>query len=154
MLKDLFMQAANITGKEMEKEQSGLFREESMHGLAWIHVHVRRGAGLKMNVSFMMQWRLMRKYIPNLKLHNSKYPTPGELKSKIRYGNIEFDGDFSKDSPGSDLIRSLILDDKSGPLFITAWGGQSTIARALKSIEEQYEYTMDWEMIKKRYRIK
>ena len=32
-LKDLFMQAVNITGKEMEKELSGLFREESMHGL-------------------------------------------------------------------------------------------------------------------------
>ena len=90
------------------------------------------------------------KVYPNLKLHNSKYPTPSELKSKIRYGNIEFDGDFSKDSPGSDLIRSLILDDKPGPLFITAWGGQSTIARALKSIEEQYEYTMDWEKIKKK----
>jgi len=32
-LKDLFMQAANITGKEMEKELNGLFLEESMHGL-------------------------------------------------------------------------------------------------------------------------
>jgi len=91
-----------------------------------------------------------QKVYPNLKLHNSNYPTPDELKSKIRYGNIEFDGDFSKDSPGSDLIKSLILDDKPGPLFITAWGGQSTIARALKSIEEQYEYGTEWEKIKKK----
>jgi len=91
-----------------------------------------------------------QKVYPNLKLHNSNYPTPDELKSKIRYGNIEFDGDFSKDSPGSDLIKSLILDDKPGPLFITAWGGQSTIARALKSIEEQYKYNTEWEKIKKK----
>lgn len=91
-----------------------------------------------------------QKVYPNLKLHNSNYPAPEELRSKIRYGNIEFDGDYSKDSPGSDLIRSLILDNKPGPLFITAWGGQSTIARALKSIQEQYEYTTEWETIKKK----
>ena len=77
------------------------------------------------------------KVYPNLKVHNPDYPSPDELKSKIRYGNIEFDGEISKDSPGSDLIKSLILDDKPGPLFITAWGGQSTIARALRSIQEQ-----------------
>jgi hypothetical protein len=90
------------------------------------------------------------KVYPNLKIHNANYPSPDLLKSKIRYGNIEFDGDISKNSPGSDLIRSLILDNKPGQLFITAWGGQSTIARALKSIQEQYEFTAEWEMIKKK----
>lgn len=90
------------------------------------------------------------KVYPNLKVHNPAYPSPDDLKAKIRYGNIEFDGDISKDSPGSDLIKSLMLDDKPGPLFITAWGGQSTIARALKSIQEQYEYTMQWEAIKRK----
>ena len=88
------------------------------------------------------------KAYPNLKVHNPKYPTPNELKSKIRYGNIEFDGDISKDSPGSELIKSLILDDKPGKLFITAWGGHSTIARALKSIQDQYEFTTEWEAIR------
>ena len=43
-----------------------------------------------------------------------------------------------------------MLDDKPGPLFITAWGGQSTIARALKSIQEQYEYTTEWVSIKEK----
>jgi hypothetical protein len=90
------------------------------------------------------------KVYPNLKIHNTNYPAPDELKSKVRFGNIEFDGDISKDSPGSDLIKSLMLDDKPGPLFITAWGGQSTIARALKSIQEQYENTTLWEAIKKK----
>lgn len=90
------------------------------------------------------------KSYPNLKIHNSNYPAPADLQSKIRYGNIDFDGDISKNSPGSDLIKSLILDDKPGPLFITAWGGASTIARALKVIQEQYEYTTEWDAIKKK----
>ncbi len=90
------------------------------------------------------------KVYPNLKVHNPDYPSPDDLKSKIRFGNVEFDGDFSKDTPGSDLIKSLMLDDQPGPLYITAWGGASTIARALKSIEEQYEGKAEWPSIKAR----
>jgi hypothetical protein len=88
------------------------------------------------------------KVYPNLKVHNPGYATPAELRSRIRHGNIEFDGDMSKDTPGSQLIKDLMLDDKPGQLYIAAWGGQSTIARALKSIQEQYEYTAQWETIK------
>jgi cellulose-binding protein len=32
---------------------------------------------------------------PNLRVHDRRYPTPAELKSKIRWGNVEFDGDCS-----------------------------------------------------------
>ncbi|HTJ53610.1 MAG TPA: nucleoside hydrolase-like domain-containing protein [Cyclobacteriaceae bacterium] len=88
------------------------------------------------------------KVYENLKIHNSNYPTPQDLKSKIRFGNIEFDGDYSKDTPGSDLIKSLMLDGNLEPLYITAWGGQSTIARALKSIQDQYEKTSAWSGIR------
>lgn len=88
------------------------------------------------------------KVYTNLRTHNPAYPSPEELLSKIKYGNIEFDGDFSKDTPGSDLIKSLMLDNEPGQLFITAWGGQSTIARALRSIQDQYEFTTDWAAIK------
>lgn len=95
-----------------------------------------------------------KKVYANLKVHNANYPSPELLKSKIRYGNIEFDGDISKNSPGSDLIKSLMLDDKPGQLFITAWGGQSTIARALKAIEEEYGNTTQWEAIKKKVSAK
>jgi hypothetical protein len=90
------------------------------------------------------------KAYPNLKIHNQDYPSPAFLKANIRYGNIELDGEISKNTPGSDLIRELILDDKPGQLFITAWGGQSTIARALKSIEEQYQFSIQWESIRKK----
>jgi len=84
---------------------------------------------------------------PNLRVHDPNYPTPAELKSKIRWGNVEFDGDISEDSPGSDLIKALLLDDEPGPVYLLAWGGQSTIARALKSIQEQYSAKPEWAAI-------
>ena len=73
------------------------------------------------------------KVYPNLKVHDANYPTPEYLKSKIREGNVEFEGDTSKDTTGSDLIKEVLLDDKGGPVYLQAWGGQSTIARALKA---------------------
>jgi hypothetical protein len=85
---------------------------------------------------------------PNLRVHDRGYPTPEELRSKIRSGNVEFDGEMSKDTPGSNLIKSLLLDDDESPVYLHAWGGQSTIARALKSIEEQYESTPQWAAIR------
>jgi hypothetical protein len=83
----------------------------------------------------------------NLKVHDANYPTPGSLASKIREGNVEFEGDISKDTPGSDLIKQVLLDDKGGPVYLLAWGGQSTIARALKSVQLQYDTTPEWPKI-------
>jgi hypothetical protein len=90
------------------------------------------------------------KVYSNLKIHDPAYPTPAYLKSKVKYGNIEFEGDYSKDTEGSNLIKSILLDNIAGPVYVTAWGGQSTIARALKSIEDQYSGTANWTMIKKK----
>lgn len=88
------------------------------------------------------------KVYDNLIIHNPSYPSPSFLKSKIRMGNVEFDGDFSKDTPGSELIKNVILDDCPDQIFINAWGGASTIARALKSIQDIYEGTEQWDDIK------
>jgi hypothetical protein len=88
------------------------------------------------------------KAYPNLKIHDPDYPSPEELKSKIKWGNIDFDGDFSKDTDGSNLIKSLLLDDEPGPLYVTAQGGESTIARALKSIHDQFANTPRWEAVR------
>src|SRR5215831_804129 len=52
-----------------------------------------------------------RQVYPNLKVHNPDYPAPDYIKSKIKWGNVEFPGDFSKDTDGSNLIKSLLLDD-------------------------------------------
>lgn len=78
---------------------------------------------------------------PNLSVHAEGYPDPDELRSRIIVGNIEFPGDISKDSPGSDLIKSLLLDDNPCPVWLLTGAGQSTIGRALLSIEEEYKDT-------------
>ncbi|MFL6448466.1 MAG: DUF1593 domain-containing protein [Bryobacteraceae bacterium] len=94
------------------------------------------------------------KVYTNLKAHNPNYPPPAELKSKVKWGNVEFEGDYSKDTEGSNLIKSLLLDNQPGPLYVTAQGGQSTIARALKSIYDQYANTPQWETIRDRVSMK
>ena len=83
----------------------------------------------------------------NLVVHDPEYPTPAELRSKVRVGNIEFEGDISEETPGSQLIEEVLLDDEGGPVYLLAWGGPSTIARALKSIQEDYEGTPQWPAI-------
>jgi hypothetical protein len=87
---------------------------------------------------------------PTLRVHDPSYPTPAELRSKIYWGNVEFDGDVSKETPGSNRIKELLLDDEPGPIYLLAWGGQSTIARALKSIQEEYEGTPEWPAVHER----
>lgn len=83
----------------------------------------------------------------NLKVHDPSYPAPEELRSKIKIGNVDFEGDISKDTPGSDLIKEVFLDDKPGKVYAQAWGGGASVGRALKSIEEQYKGTPEWDEI-------
>ncbi len=87
---------------------------------------------------------------PNLKVHDPNYPTPEELRSKACLGNIYYQADYSYDSPGSDLLQKVLLDDDPRPVFVQAWGGSSTIARALYCIEQKYKGTDEWEAIYKK----
>lgn len=94
------------------------------------------------------------KVYDNLKMHDANYPTPDYLRSIMRWGNTEFEGDISHDTAGSDLIRALLLDGEATPVYLLAWGGESTIARALKSIEEEFGNSSDWPAIKARVSAK
>lgn len=85
---------------------------------------------------------------PNLHVHDPDYPTPNELLSLVKIGNIDFEGEMDHDTEGSNLIRSLLLNEDPRPLYLQAWGGTSTIARALKSIEERYSASRQWSRIK------
>ncbi|BCS17544.1 uncharacterized protein APUU_10372S [Aspergillus puulaauensis] len=86
---------------------------------------------------------------PNLRNHDPFYPSPEELLDSVKIGNIDFEGEMERDTQGSDFIRELLLDTKdSRPLYLQAWGGTSTIARALKSIEEEYSPSSQWANIK------
>lgn len=86
----------------------------------------------------------------NLIVHDRRYPSPEYLRSVTMDGNIYFDGDYSYDSPGSELIVKDVLDDVPGQLYVTAWGGCSTIARALFVIEQRYKGTPEWDSVYKK----
>lgn len=88
------------------------------------------------------------KVFANLKVHDPAYPAPDYLRSIVRWGNTAFEGDIAHNSAGSDLIRALLLDDAQTPVYLLAWGGESTIARALKSIEEDFGKSPDWHAIR------
>lgn len=85
----------------------------------------------------------------NLLKHDEDYPEPEYLKSIVKIGNIEFEGEMAKDTEGSDWIKSILLDNKPGPVYVQIWGGTNTLARALKSIEDEYKGTANWQDIYK-----
>ncbi len=87
---------------------------------------------------------------PNLKLHSPDFPTAEYLRSVTRIGNIDFEGEMEKNTEGSDFIKAKLLDNNSEPLYLQAWGGTNTIARALKSIEDQYKSSAQWDAIYKK----
>ncbi|MFB6187447.1 MAG: nucleoside hydrolase-like domain-containing protein [Halobacteriaceae archaeon] len=74
----------------------------------------------------------------NLKEHDPDYPSPDELRDLVYVGNIDDVGEMDKDTPGSDRIVEVLLDDDPGPVYLQAWGGTNTIARALEKIENKY----------------
>jgi hypothetical protein len=99
----------------------------------------------------------MEKYIElygqvygNLKKHAEGYPTPDYLKSVIRVGNIEFEGEMEKETEGSEFIKEILMDDEPRPVYLQIWGGTNTVARALKSIEEEYKGTPQWDSVYKK----
>lgn len=79
-----------------------------------------------------------------LRVHDPAFPSLSRLLSVVRIGNVDFEGEYDHDTDGSDLIKSLILDHDPRPLYLQAWGGTNNIARALKSIEEQFTKRNDW----------
>lgn len=87
---------------------------------------------------------------PNLIKHDKNFPKPEYLSSIIRVGNIDFEGEMEKDTEGSDFIKKILLDNNAQPVYLQIWGGTNTVARALKSIENEYRNTPKWNEISKK----
>ncbi|SOE21127.1 Protein of unknown function [Spirosomataceae bacterium TFI 002] len=82
---------------------------------------------------------------PNLIKHEKGYPTPDYLKSVNFLGNVETEGEMELITPGSQHIVKVLLDETdNNPIWIQAWGGTNTIARALKTIEEEHPEKMEY----------
>ena len=99
------------------------------------------------------------KVYPNLKVHDSGYPTPEYLRSKVFVGDenpnhIVLSGGHCKkllpgtdpiidptdweDTPGSDRIVEILLEDDPRQVFIQCWGGGNTAAKAFHKLKSQY----------------
>ncbi len=87
---------------------------------------------------------------PKLSQHAEGFPTADYLRSVVRVGNIDFEGEMEVDTEGSDFIKAKLLDDEMEPIYLQVWGGTNTIARALKSIEDQYKSTSEWDSVYKK----
>ena len=84
---------------------------------------------------------------PNLLKHAKDYPTAAALKKLVKVGNIDFEGEMVKVTEGSELIKNVLLDDNTQPVYLQIWGGTNTVARALKSIEDTYKGKANWQQI-------
>lgn len=85
------------------------------------------------------------KVYANLVQHDPDYPTPKYLRERTVLGNVAAEGEMEETTPGSELIVKVLLDETdSRPVWIQAWGGTNTIARALKTIEELHPEKMPY----------
>jgi hypothetical protein len=80
---------------------------------------------------------------PNLLKHDRGYPAPEFLQARTLLGNVRAEGEMAEVTPGSRRIVDVLLDDSDRrPVWVQAWGGTNTIARALKTIEETHPEKM------------
>ena len=75
---------------------------------------------------------------PNLIQHDPEFPEVSYLRELVYEGNTELSGDMVNETPGSNRIVEVLLSPDPTPVWLQAWGGSNTIARALKTIEEKY----------------
>lgn len=90
------------------------------------------------------------KVYPNLCIHAKGYPTPERLRKITKIGNISNVGEMEQITEGSAFLTDLFLDDDPRTLYVQTWGGTNTTARALKTIEERYKNTDQWEKVQKK----
>ena len=93
-----------------------------------------------------------QKVYPNLVKHDRRYPTPEYLRERTFLGNVKAEGEMDEITPGSQRIVKVLLDESDDrPVWLQAWGGPNTIARALKTIEEEHPEKMAYAAKKMRF---
>ncbi len=106
------------------------------------HWHGHKWAGDDWTLPFLEAYG---KVHPNLLKHDNTYPTPEFLLARTFLGNVEAEGEMDSITPGSQHIVMVLLDESDDrPIWIQAWGGTNTIARALKTIEEEHPEKMEY----------
>lgn len=105
------------------------------------HAHDHNWAGDTWYVPYMHAYR---EVYPNLVKHDPNYPSPDAVEQMFYMGNVDTVDEMEKVTPGSQRIVDVLLDKSdSRPVWLQAWGGTNTIARALKTIEEEHPAEME-----------
>ncbi|GET31336.1 hypothetical protein PbJCM13498_01990 [Prolixibacter bellariivorans] len=104
------------------------------------HSHGHRWAGDDWLKPFLDAYG---KVYPNLIKNSKGYPTPEYLRAHSFLGNVASEGEMDSITPGSQQIVKVLLNKSDNrPVWIEAWGGTNTLARALKTIEEKHPERM------------
>ena len=109
----------------------GAYTDLRWCGTDWIHEYLEK----------------YRSVYSKLVQHDKNYPTADKLERLVRIGNIEFEGEMVKDTEGSNFIKEVLLSADDTPIHFETWGGANTFARALKSVEDKYKGTAEWNRI-------
>lgn len=105
------------------------------------HAHDHNWAGDTWYVPYMQAYR---EVYPNLVKHDRRYPSPDAVDKMFYMGNVDTVDEMEKVTPGSQRIVEVLLDKSDPrPVWLQAWGGTNTIARALKTIEEEHPEEME-----------
>ena len=60
-------------------------------------------------------------------------------------GNIDAEGEMTKSTAGSQTYCKITFGStNNSPIWFPSWGGENTLARALKTIQEKYPDKMDY----------
>jgi hypothetical protein len=99
----------------------------------------------------------------NLVVHDPSYPSANDLKSKVLIGDEDpshlavdifsnrripgtkpvIDPSGWADTPGSEKIVQTLLEDDPRPVYIQAWGGANTAAKAFYKLKKDYPSDYD-----------
>jgi hypothetical protein len=92
------------------------------------------------------------KVYPNLLKHDPRYPRPDYIRARTLLGNVKAEGEMEEVTAGSQYIVKVLLDEADDqPVWLQAWGGPNTIARALKTIEQEHPEKMGYVANKVRF---
>jgi len=103
--------------------------------IATTSVHQKNRVAPEMIAEVLEAYKKVR---TNLLLHEAGYPAYADLSAKIKSGLPVYGmagvGE-GKDSPGSDWIVKVLEKPDERPLWVSVWGGPSTLAQALWKIQ-------------------
>ena len=106
--------------------------------------------------------------LPNLRVHDPDYPSADELRKAVYVGDedpthipeaasfktllpgaeVLIDPTNWADTPGSDRLVEILLEEDPRPVFIQCWGGGNTAVRAFDKLKQEYPEEYDRAMSK------